>query len=169
MSGVVLSLPRCGSAWLASYLGYLHDPITHLDMSRIGPRGVVDTGCGIDVDAALRKYTGRTKVFLVRNPEEIRASLSKMGFPTAGPELEEAYEYMHTVSMAHGTAVYYYDSLFSGDLRVLDGLCRELGCEFDAVWAENAMRLHVEHQHSDFLDGCALRKYKEWLYAPTVR
>ena len=29
MSNVILSMPRCGSAWLASYFGYLHDPLVH--------------------------------------------------------------------------------------------------------------------------------------------
>lgn len=166
MRPVVLALPRSGSAWLASYLGYLHDPILHRDPFLWGPNaGVVDTGAAYNPERVWQcRYGGGPAVVLLRWPKDAYESLVKLNHSVTQEDVTGWYEKL--INFAHGNLVpiYWYHDIMAPHSGALHSLCNELLCEYDSIWAENARQLHIEHPYKYYTPD-AWKRYVEWVDA----
>lgn len=161
MRPVVLALPRSGSAWLAAYLGYLHDPVTHLDLRLLPPScGVVDTGAAYNPEKVWRRYGEGPACVLLRNPEEAYASMVKLSNTVSFSDVAEWYNKLYEFGTDNDLPVFWYDDIFSV-LPSLEHLCDRMGCEYELTWAKNFKRLRIEHPFSDYTRE-TWDRYVEW-------
>lgn len=111
MDFLILSLPRSGTAWFANFLTYgncfcYHEPLAdgHLNQPRVAPiTGAIDTIAYLGEWSAPRMYA------LVRNSDEIEASLSKLSPITFRDDYDRFY------SRTFDLVTFRYDSLFNLD------------------------------------------------------
>ena len=89
MRNVIMALPRCGSAWLAAYFGYLHDPLMHLSQAQVAHHSIVDTGAAVDPEMALGRYKAANTVVVVGSSSRVSQSLAKLGYPVGRSLVEE--------------------------------------------------------------------------------
>lgn len=164
MRPVVLALPRSGSAWLASYLGYLHDPILHRDPFLWGPNaGVVDTGAAYNPEKAWRKYGEGPACVLLRDQDAAYRSLVKLNHSVTREDVGQWYRKLYDFAMDNQLFVFWYEDIFD-NRQILESLCHYMNCEYDSIWAENARQLHIEHPYKYYTPD-AWRRYVEWVDA----
>ena len=166
MSNVILSMPRCGSAWLASYFGYLHDPLVHTTWDNIRPHhSIVDTGACVDPIRAAEKW-GRRPVALIRDNADIVRSLQMLNYPVT-PELVEGWEIrLQDATFVEGWPLFRYEDLLGLDSRTgeIIRLHECLGEEVDWLKWDNHQKFNVQHSIADY-DAEAFEYYVSWLNA----
>jgi hypothetical protein len=162
---VVLALPRSGSAWLASYLGYLHDPILHRDPFLWGPNaGVVDTGAAYNPEKAWRKYEEGPACVLLRDPTSAWRSLVKLNHSVTMEDVGEWDRKLYDFATGNNLPVFWYEDIFHPLRSSLESLCHHMNCEYDYIWAENARQLHIEHPYGLYTRE-AWDRYTTWIDA----
>ena len=166
MRNVILSLPRCGSAWLAAYFGYLHDPMMYIDpVKGIGRYSVVDTGAAVDPGAAYAKYHPDRAVVLVGHEDRITQSLQALGFPVSRELVLEWSDRLHNFAIGKRLPLFHYGDFFGNtDLGAAEDLCAALGEDFDTLRWANQREVKVTHDIKYYTTE-RYENYVRWLRA----
>jgi len=161
MRNVILSMPRCGSAWLAAYFGYLHDPHT---IPKVGA-GIVDTGAAADPDRAWRRHRGETTIVLSGDLDRVLQSLWVHDVPVS-PELGAAWkDRLERVALFNNLPLFFYEHLFTEkDWNEIERLHDVLDEDFDPIRWVNQMECNVQHQMS-YYTAERFESYMRWLRA----
>lgn len=166
MRNVILSLPRCGSAWLAAYFGYLHDPLIHLSQAQVAHHSIVDTGAAVDPEMALGRYKADNTVVVVGSSSRVSQSLAKLGYPVGRSLVEEWTDRLARCALNNQLSMFEYSDLF-GEFALADEplrLCEALGEDYDSARWSNQQQLNVQHSILHYsADG--YNRYVEWLRA----
>jgi hypothetical protein len=166
MRNVILSLPRCGSAWLAAYFGYLHDPLMNMTWDSVKNYSIVDTGAATDPEQAFLQYGADRTVVLTRNVDRVVASLRRLDFPV-GRELVEAWDArLRECARKYGLPLFDYGDLFGrhGYMEEAARLADRLGEDWDSVRWTNQREVNVQHNITEY-SRPGYDQYLRWLRA----
>lgn len=170
MTVAVMAMPRSGSAWLAAYFGWLHDPLIERTWDEVKAYGIVDTGAAYNPERAYDKYVaeGKRVFLLLRRADNVFASLDR----TSAFEGVTRY---HTVQWLDNLAflaeekdvpVVWYEDLFGRYSSMHGGEIAEYTREdFDHIRWQNQQHVNVQTDLRRYTSS-AFDRYKEWIDAP---
>jgi len=163
MRNLIMALPRTGSAWLASYFGYLHDPMASAGVVPVG-YSVVDTGAAINPSLLYEKFEPDRCIIMLRDSGEVVQSLTRLGFVIKLETVQRWCSTLLAFSLARNIRFFDYEQIFRNDTDRLE-LCRELGEEYDTFRFKNQMLCNVQQDITTYTTE-GYDEYKRWLHAP---
>lgn len=171
MNLAILAMPRSGSAWLASYLGYLHDPLRTFDWEEVRQYNIVDTGAAYNPGVVYHKYrkAGKEVAVLLRGSKDVYRSLHASG---KFPEVTEAHvcgwlDGLSEVAERYSLTTVWAEDLLLGRYTAMhaEEFLDCIGEEFDRVRWANQKELNVQAS-LDLYTAEAFQRYRRWVDAP---